>query len=179
MADQQVQNLLSDAREVYGVFGKNQQALKIVDRALSLEPHNVEALNLKAAILYDLDRDDEAKQLHLAALESDPNSVEALQGLSALANDAGNYADAVTWADRGFEAIPNDTYTEFIENDDYRQRLIAELYNEKAFALWYLDRKAEAEELLTKTAPEACPLEVESFEDQLDWLQEHPDNPEE
>ena len=175
---QPVNELLADAREVYGVFGKADRALKTVDRALEMEPNNVEALNLKAAILYELDHDEEAREYHQQALASEPNSVEALHGLAAIANDLGNYEEGITWLDRAFLAIPKDTYTEFRENQDYRQRLIAELYNEKAFALWYLGRKAEARKLLTKIAPEACPLEVETFEEELEWLEEHPESPE-
>ena len=100
-------------------------------------------------------------------------------GLAAIANDSDKYAEAFEWANRAFRAIPKDPFPEFRENEDYRQRLIAELYNEKAFALWYLNEKEEAARLLTDEGPQACPLEVETFEDQLEWLQAHPDSPEE
>ncbi|HEY3377457.1 MAG TPA: tetratricopeptide repeat protein [Armatimonadota bacterium] len=179
MDDQPVNAILTEAREVYGVFGKSPQALKLVDQALAAEPKNVDALNLKASILYDLDRDDEARDLHQQALTVEPHSVEAHHGLAAIANDTGKYAEAFEWTQRGFRAVPQDPYPEFRENEDYRQRLIAELYNEKAFALWYLGEQEEAARLLTEEGPEACPLEVETFEDQLEWLEHHPHSPDE
>lgn len=179
MRNQDVVALLADAREVYGVFGKAERALGIVDKALEIEPQSVEALNLKAAILYELDRDDEADAYHRKALEVAPCSVEAWHGLASLANDRADYATALELAERGIACIPNDPNPEFIENEDYRQRLTAELLNEKAFALWYLDRRDEAQKLLTEDGPEMCPLEVETMEDQLEWLEHHPESPEE
>jgi len=174
-----VEELLADAREVYGVFGKAQQAIKSVDRALAREPENVEALNLKAAILYEMDNDEEAAAYHQRALAIEPCSVEALHGLAALANEREDYADALKWADRGIDCIPCDPNMEFQENEDYRQRLVAELLSEKAFALWYTDRRDEAMKLLTDEGPAQCPLEESTFEEQLEWLERHPEGPEE
>jgi Flp pilus assembly protein TadD len=171
VAHKSVAVLLADAREIYGVFGKAEQALPLVEEALAKAPDNVEALNLRAAILYELDRDDEAWAAHQRALELEPCSVEALHGLAAIANDREEFADALRWLERGFSCISTDPYPEFRENEDYRQRLIAELYNEKAAALWGLGRQDEARTLLTEEAPQACPVEVENFEDQLDWLE--------
>ncbi|MHB0938073.1 MAG: hypothetical protein ACYDCO_16775 [Armatimonadota bacterium] len=178
MNNRSVEELLADAREVYGVFGKAQRALEIVDRALARDEKNVEALNLKAAILYELDEDDEAAAYHLRALEIEPCSVEALHGLTALANDRKDFAKALELAERGIDCIPRDPSTEFNENEDYRQRLVAELLSEKAFALWYAGRRDEAKQLLTEDGPTQCPLEVETFEDQLAWLEDHPEKPE-
>jgi len=178
MSNRPVEEMLADAREVYGVFGKAQRALEIVNRALALDEKNVEALNLKAAILYELDEDDEAVAFHLRALEIEPCSVEALHGLTALANDHLDFAKALELADRGVDCIPRDPGAEFNENEDYRQRLVAELLSEKAFALWYTGKRAEAKQLLTEDGPAQCPLEVETFEDQLVWLEEHPEKPE-
>ena len=178
MSNPSVEELLADAREVYGIFGKAQRALEIVDRALKQDERNVEALNLKAAILYDLDEDDEAAAYHLRALEIEPCSVEALHGLAALANDREAYVEALELAGRGIDCIPRDPSTEFNENEDYRQRLIAELLSEKAFALWYTGHRDAAVKLLTEEGPSQYPLEVETFEDQLAWLEHHPESPE-
>ena len=179
MMEKTVAELLADAREIYSVFDRPKQALTAVERALALEPRNVEALNLKAAILYELDDDAQAEGYHRQALEVQPCSVEAWHGLAAIANDRGQYAAALDLADRGFACVPTDPLPEFSENEDYRQRLIAELYNEKAFALWYLGRHADAAALLTEAGPADCPMEVETLEDQLDWLEHHPKSPEE
>lgn len=172
-------NLLSEAREIYSVFGKAERALTIVNSVLLDKPENIEALNLKAAILYDQDHDEQACACHVQALELEAHSVEALHGLAAIANDNYKYAEANEWTLRGFRAIPLDPYAEFRENEDYRQRLITELYNERAFALWYLGEKEAAVRLLTEEGPEACPLEIETMEDQLEWLEHHPESPEE
>jgi len=169
--------LLSDAREVYSALGNARKALVLVDSALQKAPERVDALNLKAAILYDLDRDAEAMAYHQQVLAIQPSSVEALHGMAAIANDAGDYTGALAWTDKGLRSIPEDTDPEFLENEDFRQRLTAELYNERAFALWYLGRKPEAIYLLTEEGPAMCPMEVETLEDELAWLEGHPHAP--
>jgi len=170
--------LLADAREVYSIFGRPQAALATVDRALALEPKNIEALNLKAAVLYELDRDDEARECHLQALEIQPCSIEALHGLAAISNDQHRYQEALEWIDRGFSCVELDPSIDFRENEDYRQRLLAELYSEKAFALWYLGQRDAVAQLI-EDGSRALPMEVETLEEQLAWLEEHPNSPEE
>ena len=91
----------------------------------------------------------------------------------------GQYAEALKWLDIAFGSITQDPSSEFRENEDYRQRLIAEVYNEKAFALWYTGQREDAARLLSQDAPLACPLEIENFEEELEWLEEHPESPEE
>jgi tetratricopeptide (TPR) repeat protein len=179
MSEHTVEEILADAREIYGVFGKAERALRLVNQALEAEPDNVEALNLRASIFYELDRDDEAEADHRRALTIEPCSVEALHGLASLANDGEQYEQALSWIARGFACLPQDPHPELKDNEDFRQRLIAELYCEKGFALWYLGRHEEAEQVLTEEGPQACPLEVETLEDQYDWLQHHPEHPEE
>ncbi|MHB9026588.1 MAG: tetratricopeptide repeat protein [Armatimonadota bacterium] len=178
MESTSVAKLLEDAREIYGAFGKTDKALEQVNRALVIEPDNVEALNLRAAILYEMDRDDEATASNQRALEINPCSVEALHGLAAVANDQESYPEALQWLDRAFACIPQDPDPEFQENEDYRQRLVAQLYVERAFALWYSGDREQAQRLLTEDGPRECPLEVETFEDELDWLEHHPEEPE-
>lgn len=179
MAEIDVQALLADAREVYAVFGKSQKALEIVEQVLAVEGTNLEALNLKAAILYDLDRDEEAAAFHQRALVLEPHSVEALHGMASIANDTARYQDAIDWTERGFAAFPHDPHPELVDNEDLRQRLLAELFNEQAFAYWYLGQRDVAMRLLTEDGPALCPLEIENFEDELAWLEEHPDTPDE
>lgn len=166
-----VAELLSDARDVYDVFGKPEKALALVEKALKAEPEHVEALNLKAEILFVMERDEDAVAMYQRALSLQPHSVEALHGLAEVANEHAAYTEALHWIEQGFQAVPLDPYPEFKENEDYRQRLIAELYNEKATALWRLGRHDEATALLTVDAPQACPIEVEYFEDLLDELE--------
>jgi tetratricopeptide (TPR) repeat protein len=166
-----ITEILAEARNLYDVFGKPDKALVLVERALKTEPEHVEALNLKGEILFIMERDDAAIAAYQLALSFEPHSVEALHGMAEIANEHETYTEALHWVERGFLAIPDDPYPEFIENEDYRQRLIAELYNEKATALWHLGRHVEATELLTVDAPKACPIEVEYFEDLLDELE--------
>ena len=179
MPHESITTLLDEALELFGAQGKTTQALKMVERALALEPDDVEALNLKGSILYEDDRDEEAEECHLAALRLDPHSVEAHYSLASIANDRHDFAGALRHCHAGFQAIPRERYREFLNNQDYRQRIIAELYNEKAFALWYTGQREEARRLLLEEGPQQCPLEVETLEDQLAWLEFHPDNPEE
>jgi tetratricopeptide (TPR) repeat protein len=176
--EQAITEILSEAREAYGAFGRAQRALMLVDQVLAREENNVEALNLKAAVLFEMDHDDEAREIHQRVLTLAPYSVEALHGLASIANGEGKYDEALGMLAIAFDAVDHDTDTEFVENEDFRQRLIGQLYVEKAFALWYSGRKHEAIRLLTETGPAACSMEIETFEDELAWLEEHPDEPE-
>lgn len=177
MTKENVSTLLAESRELFSALGKTAQALKMVERALAISPDDVEALNLKAVILYEDDRDKEAEECHLLALKADPYSIEAHYGLASIANDRHDYPAALRHCQAGFKAIPKETYPEFHENQEYRQRIIAELYNEKAFALWYTGKQSKARKLLQEDGAKDCPLELETLEDQLAWLEYHPDNP--
>lgn len=179
MSNENVSALLAESRELFSALGKTAQALKMAERALAIAPDNVEALNLKAAILYEDDRDEEAEECHLEALKADHYSIEAHYGLASIANDRHDYPAALQHCQAGIKAIPKEKYPEFLENAEYRQRIIAELYNEKAFALWYTGKQSKARKLLQEEAPLQCPLELETLEDQLAWLEYHPDNPDE
>lgn len=168
---------LVDIREVFAVFGKVAPALKTVNELLSIAPENIDALNLKAAILYEMDHDDESIEVSEKVLEIYPDNVEALHAMIVAANDQHNYARALKWFKKAIKAIVTDKSTQFVENEDFRQALIAQIYCEKAYSLWYSDKQDDAITVLTETGPKVCPLEIETFEDELDWLKNNP-NPE-
>ena len=115
MVERTVAEYLADAREIYGVFGQGKKALTAVDRALALEPEHVEALNLKAAILYELDDDAQAMEYHRRALAVEPCSVEGWHGLAAIANDREEFAQALEFVEQGITCIPRDPLPEFTE----------------------------------------------------------------
>ena len=87
--------LLSSTRELYSVMEKPEKALRHAKELVDMAPKNYEALNLLAAILYELDRDDESFIYYTQALEFEPNSIEALEGLMSLANDREDFKAAV------------------------------------------------------------------------------------
>ncbi len=173
--NKEFKEILADTREVFAVFGKTAPALKAVNELLLIEPDNIDALNLKAAILYEMDSDDESILISRKVLELCPNNVEALHAMIAAENDQHNYAKALKWFKKAEKAIDEDNSLEFVENEDYRQSLIAQIYSEKAYALWYSGKHDEAIKVLTETGPLNCPLEIETFEDELDWLKNNPD----
>jgi tetratricopeptide (TPR) repeat protein len=175
MTEQQVEAFLAEAREVYGDYGKAERALPIVERALALAPDSVEGWNLKGSILYDLDRDDEAEVCHRRAVEIEPCSVEGLHGLANIANDAHAYPAALGWAEQALACVDRDPHQEFRENEDYRQRLLAQVYIEQAFAHRMLGHDDLAVQILTVIGPAACPMEVETFEEEQEWLLENPE----
>ena len=162
--------LLESTRELYAVLEKPEKALKHAKRLVDMHPNSYEALNLLAAILYELDRDDESYIYYSKALELEPNSVEALEGLTSHANDLGDYKSAISLANRALEAEKNDPYTEFKENPEYHQRLIAQVYIEKAYALYHLDKIDEAKDVMLNQAKTACPLENELFDEEWEIL---------
>ncbi|MEI6520305.1 MAG: hypothetical protein WCO98_09765 [bacterium] len=175
MNNKEFKEKLADTREVFAVFGKPEPALKTVDELLAIEPDNIDALNLKAAILYEMDHDEASIAVSEKILELCPDNIEALHAMLAAENDQHNYAKALKWFKKAEKAIATDKSTEFVENEDYRQSLIAQVYCEKAYSLWYTDKTSEAIKVLTETGPAAAPLEIETFEDELDWLKNNPD----
>ncbi|MEI7832381.1 MAG: tetratricopeptide repeat protein [bacterium] len=168
----EIETLQSQARDLYGTLEQPEKALALLLRALELDKNNVETLNLLAAVYYELDDIETAEDFHGNALDVCPNSVEALHGLAALANERGDHTQALKLTKFALDAAPLDPSTEFRENADYRQRLLAQVYIERATALWQQGNPADAHHILTITAPTACPLEEETFAEELEWLEE-------
>lgn len=173
-----IAKLQAQARDLYGTLEKPEQALALLEQALQLDPLNVETLNLLAAVRYELDDLTAAEEYHQDALKICPHSVEALHGLAALANEESDYALALKYTKAALAAVPLDPSTEFRENADYRQRLVAQVYIERATALWMQGNEDDARHILTVTAPAACPLEEDNFAAELEWLLENPDGEE-
>jgi len=158
--------LLSYTRDLYAALEKPDKALKHARELVDMAPDNYEVLNLLAAILYELDEDDEAFVYYNLASKIEPNSIEALEGLMSIANDNNDFTQALKLADRAIKAENNDPYLEFIENHEYHQRLMAQVYIEKGYALYKLGEIRKAKEVMLTDGVKACPLEEESLHEE-------------
>jgi len=104
------------------------QAQVAYDRALQLNPKNVEALTNRGALYYSQKAYEQAKQDIQRALQLNPKQDAALNNQSLLLAHAGNYSDALSYVDRALTQQPRQPY----------------YLNNKAYLLLKLNRPAEA-----------------------------------
>ena len=164
--------LLSETRDLYAGLNNPRKALKNAQRLVDMAPENYEALNLLGAILYELDMEEEAYVYYKKALEFEKNSIEAMEGLISIANDSEDYESAIKLANQAIKLEDKDPYPEFKENPEYHQRLMAQIYIEKAYSLYKMGEISKSKEVILKTAKEACPLEKELFDEEWEILLE-------
>ena len=98
------------------------------DRALQLDPNNVEALTNRAALLYSQKAYAPAAQDIERALQLNPQQDAALNNKSLLLAQTGNYAEALTYVERALARQPRQPY----------------YLNNKAWLLLRLNRPADA-----------------------------------
>ena len=158
--------LLTYTRDLYAALEKPDKALNHARELVDMAPDNYEVLNLLAAILYELDKDDEAFAYYNAALKTAPNSIEALEGLMSIANDNNDFEQALKLADRAIRSEKDDDYAEFIENPEYHQRLMAQVYIEKGYALYKLGEISKAKKVMLTDGVKSCPLEEETLHEE-------------
>ena len=100
-----------DALHLYGLFkyqqGQLNDALKLVGKAVKINPRSANALNSRGVILAHLERHVEALASFDAALNLEPNHVQALSNRCNSLNELGRYHDAITSSDRALAINPN------------------------------------------------------------------------
>jgi len=100
-------NVLSDqANELIG-NGNFQEAIPLLDRALGIEPNNVNALNNKGNALLGLGMQEEAIVWYDKALELDSSYLYALNNKGFALYGLEQYDEAIVWIDRALEVDPN------------------------------------------------------------------------
>ncbi|MFD2934513.1 tetratricopeptide repeat protein [Spirosoma flavum] len=104
------------------------QAQVAYDRAVQLNPANVEALTNRGALFYSQKAYDQAKQDSQRALQLNPKQDAALNNQSLLLAHAGNYTDALGYVERALAIQPRQPY----------------YLNNKAYLLLKLNRPADA-----------------------------------
>jgi tetratricopeptide (TPR) repeat protein len=104
------------------------QAQVAYDRALQLNPGNVEALTNRAALYYSQKAYEPARQDIQRALQLNPKQDAALNNQSLLLAQAGNFSEALAYVERALAIQPRQPY----------------YLNNKAYLLIKLNRPAEA-----------------------------------
>jgi tetratricopeptide (TPR) repeat protein len=95
--------------KAYGLsnLGKNEEAIKYLDKALEIDPNNANALTSKGLALYNLGNYQEAVKYHDKALEINPNGGPALNNKGLALYGLGKYDEALEYYDRALEIDPN------------------------------------------------------------------------
>ena len=119
------QTRLADA---YVRLNNPSQAQAAYDRALQLNPDNVDALTNRAALSYSQKAYEQASQDIKRALALNPKQDAALNNQSLLLAQAGNVTEALVYVDRALAVQPRQPY----------------YLNNKAYLLLKLNRPAEA-----------------------------------
>ena len=115
-----------------GSLGKYEEAISWFDKALKVDPKNVDALYNKGVALDNLGRYEEAISWYDKALEVHSNDVNALNNKGTALHHLGRYEEAISWYDKALEIDHND---------------IDAIYN-KGLALANLHKKQDALALL-------------------------------
>jgi tetratricopeptide (TPR) repeat protein len=114
--------------DTYVRLNKPAEAQVAYDRALQLDPNNVEALTNRGALFYGQKAYEQAESDINKALQLNPKQDAALNNKSLLLARTGNYAEALSYVDRALSAQPGQPY----------------YLNNKAYLLLRLNRTAEA-----------------------------------
>ena len=114
--------------DTYIRLNKLSEAQVAYDRALHLNPSNVEALTNRGAMYYSQKAYEPAQQDIRRALQLNPKQDAALNNQSLLLARTKNYAEALTYVERALELQPRQPY----------------YLNNKAYLLLKLNRPAEA-----------------------------------
>ncbi len=98
----------------YKRLGKKDEALKVLNQALTLAPNDQEVMNNIGSIFYEQEKYDKAAEQFLKALQLKPEDVEILSNLGNALTKAKNYQDAWVAFDEALKIRPADT--QIIEN---------------------------------------------------------------
>ena len=105
-----VDALLNEAEDL-SFSGRSDEAMELFDKALAIDPNNVDALSRKGYFLgYDLGQYDEAIQLYDKALAIDPNNTSTLYDKAFTLRESGEHQEAIETFDKALAIDPNDTY---------------------------------------------------------------------
>ena len=100
-----VEKLVREANDSFIYYRDCQNAIDLVNEAISIEPNHIKALILKGNILFSLDKDTEALEYFDRAIKLNPFSAEAY-GLKAGTLDIlGRQIEALNFCEKAFEHI--------------------------------------------------------------------------
>jgi len=94
------------------IMSRNHQrsdAIKCLKKAVSCEPKNAEIKSILARTLAETSKLDESRLVYQLALDNDPHSLSAMQGLAALSEDMGLRNDAVSLYQKILSLYPDNS----------------------------------------------------------------------
>jgi len=95
----EVKRLFKDALKIYKL-GDLEEAIKLFDDALELDPNNYEVLNQKGVLLDKLDNTEEAIKIYDKAIEIEPEQTKAYYNKGLLLKDLKKYDEALEIFDK-------------------------------------------------------------------------------
>jgi len=102
--------ILSNYASLLLGMGRMDDALELVDKAISKDPKNVHSLNTKGATLSELDRFEEALELYDKALSIDPENVHVLSNKGTTLSKLSRYEEAIECFDKALLLDPENVY---------------------------------------------------------------------
>jgi tetratricopeptide (TPR) repeat protein len=124
-------DLLEQGFGLYSL-GQYQEAITWYDKALSIDPNNIEALNYKGVALSNLGKNEEAINWYDKALAIDPNNVNVLNNKGVALSNLGKNEEAINWYDKALSIDPNN-----IEALNYKGIALSNLGKNEEAINWY------------------------------------------
>jgi Flp pilus assembly protein TadD len=124
-------DLLKQGLALYNL-GQYQGAITWFDKALFIDPNNIEALNYKGAALSNLGKNQEAITLYDKALTLDPNNVNVINNKGTALSSLGKNQEAIPWYDKALAIIPS--YVDALHNKGLALSILGK--NEEAIT-WF------------------------------------------
>ncbi len=100
--------LLKKLGVTYSLLGKEEEAIKIFDRALEIKPDDYDSLRSKGVSLSKLGKEEEAIKLFDRALEIKPDDCNSLRSKGISLSKLGKEEEAIKLFDRALEIKPDD-----------------------------------------------------------------------
>ncbi len=123
-------DLYIELAKISNVSNNNQEALQNINKALEIDPHNIEALNLSAFLKYKLNDMEGSKKDFETILKSKPNSAEAYFGHGNVMFLLDDFQSAIT------------DYNKALQLDD--SKATYKVYYNRGFALSRMGKHKEA-----------------------------------
>ena len=100
-----ISNLINKGEDLYNL-GNYDEAIKYYDKALSIDPNNIQALYSKGLAIYNWDKY-EAIKYYDKALSIDPNNTHALYSKGLALDSLGDRDEAIKYYDKALFIDPN------------------------------------------------------------------------
>ncbi|AXT20151.1 tetratricopeptide repeat protein [Flavobacteriaceae bacterium AU392] len=104
--ESKVGDIVKNVALIYVAQGKNDEAIKAIERAKSINPNDFSLLTAEANIQYKIGNKDKYKELIQKAIELEPDNVDLIYNLGVVASEVGDVEDAKKHYDHALKLDP-------------------------------------------------------------------------